>query len=70
MDSWTDCCSYPYRDEVVYDDSRAAVDNNDEEKDGEVNVAVEDGHNDDDAAMDDGDEVAEVEEPNTNSVQH
>jgi hypothetical protein len=44
------------------------VDNSGEAKDGEANVAVvEDGHNDDDVAMDDGDEAAVAVEPNTNS---
>lgn len=41
---------------MVYDDTHAAVNNNDDEKDGEVNVV--DGN---DAAMDDDDEAVVVE---------
>lgn len=67
VDSWRDCCSFPYHDEVC-DNIHAAVDSN-EAKDGEVNVAVEDDHMDDEA-KDDGDAVVaaagEDDTPHTN----
>ena len=46
--SWTNCCSCPCHDVIPREvcDNNHAVEDNDEENDGEVMVVVEDGHND------------------------